>query len=274
VPPAPQAAENAAAGPGAPAGAAWIDADDILHFPRGAVAGECLHAVFERIDFTDPTGWPAAVGAALQRFAQALPSQDTPLRWPAMLARMLHDVLHTPLPGGFRLADVPAARTQVEMEFHLPAEQLGDLALTQLLRRQGYAVPDFAFGMLRGYLRGFIDLVFEHGGRYFVLDWKSNHLGDTPADYGRAALARAMAGQGYHLQALLYALALHRHLGQRVPGYRFDLHFGGVLYLFVRGVRPGWRAADGSATGVHAHQPTLHTLEQLSALLDGTALWP
>ncbi|HYN59534.1 MAG TPA: exodeoxyribonuclease V subunit beta, partial [Rubrivivax sp.] len=208
VPPAPQAAENAAAGPGAPAGAAWIDADDILHFPRGAVAGECLHAVFERIDFTDPTGWPAAVGAALQRFAQALPSQDTPPRWADMLARMLHDVLNTPLPGGFRLADVPAARKQVEMEFHLPAEQLDDLALTHLLRRQGYDGPHFGFGMLRGYLRGFIDLVFEHGGRYFVLDWKSNHLGDTPADYGRAALARAMGEQGYHLQALLYALAL------------------------------------------------------------------
>ena len=68
---------------------------------------------------------------------------------------------------------------------------------------------------------------------------------------------------------LLYALALHRHLGQCLPDYRFDEHFGGVLYLFVRGVRPGWTLADGSAAGVHAQRPTLQLLDELSALFDG-----
>ncbi len=187
-----------------------------------------------------------------------------------MLLRMLHDVLHTLLPGGFRLADVAALRKQVEMEFYLPSRHLEALALTALLRRQGYAVPALDFGTLAGYLRGFIDLVFEHEGRFHIVDWKSNHLGDTPDDYAAAALARAMAEQGYHLQALLYALALHRHLQQRVPDYRYEQHFGSVMYLFVRGMRPAWTAPDGSAAGVHAHRPTLHTLQLLSTLLDGS----
>ncbi len=257
------------AAPAAPDDAAPIDDDDILHFPRGAVAGECLHAVFERIDFGDASGWPAAVDAALRRHAQALPAVADPARLPRMLLRMLHDVLHTPLPGGMRLADVPPQSRQVEMEFHLPARQLGATALGAVLRQQGYDVPALAFGSLSGYLRGFIDLVFAHEGRYFILDWKSNHLGETPTDYAPHALARVMAEQGYQLQALLYALALHRLLRQRLPDYDPARHFGGVRYLFVRAVRPAWVAPDGGAMGVFAHRPTLATLQRLSDLLDG-----
>jgi exodeoxyribonuclease V beta subunit len=232
------------------------------------VAGECLHDVFERIDFSDAGGWPTAVDDALRRFAPALPADASQAQWPHMLLRMLHDVLHTPLPGGLRLADVPPSRKRAELEFHLPSRQLDAAALLRTLRRAGQAVPALQFGTLDGYLRGFIDLVFEHGGRYFLLDWKSNHLGDTPLDYAPAALERTMAQQGYHLQALLYALALHRHLATRLPHYRFEQHFGGVLYLFVRGVRPGWTLADGTATGVHAQRPTRQLLDALSALFD------
>ncbi len=243
-------------------------ADDILHFPRGAVAGDCLHALFERIDFGDDTAWGDAVDAVLGRYAATLPAGDTAARR-RMLLRLLHDVLHAPLPGGLRLADVPRQRTLAELEFHLPASRLDAGALARLMQRLGHALPHYGFGTLQGYLRGFIDLVFEHEGRYFVLDWKSNHLGDAPADYAGAALQRTMEQHGYQLQALLYALALHRHLAQRVPGYRHERHFGGVLYLFVRGVRPGWTGADGSTAGVHLQRPALPTLDALAALLDG-----
>jgi len=246
-----------------------IEADDILRFPRGAVAGECLHAVFERVDFSDPAGWPAAVDAALRRFAPALPTDASRALWPRMLLRMLHDVLHAPLPGGLRLAQVPASRRLVELEFHLPSHQLDAAELVRTLRQHGQAVPALQFGTLRGYLRGFIDLVFEHDGRYHLLDWKSNHLGNAPQDYAADALQRTMAQQGYQLQALLYALALHRYLAQRLPDYRYETHFGGVLYLFARGVRPDWPAA-----GVHAQRPTLPLLQALSALLDGEKVQP
>ena len=78
-----------------------------------------------------------------------------------------------------------------------------------------------------------------------------------------------MAQHGYQLQALIYALALHRHLQQRLPQYRHAQHFGGVLYLFVRGVRPAWMGADGSSAGVHLQRPSLQALQALAALLDG-----
>jgi exodeoxyribonuclease V beta subunit len=242
-------------------------ADDILRFPRGAVAGECLHALFERIHFDDATGWGAQVDAVLQRFAPALPAGDETLRR-RMLLRMLQDVMHAPLPDGLRLAEVSRQRTLVELEFHLPSRHLDAAALARTMQRLGHPLPLYGFGTLQGYLRGFIDLVFEHRGRYYVFDWKSNHLGDALADYADAALERAMTQQGYQLQALLYALALHRHLQQRVPDYRHERHFGGVLYLFVRGVRPAWTLADGRSAGVHHQRPTLQALQQISALLD------
>ena len=80
--------------------------------------------------------------------------------------------------------------------------------------------------------------------------------------------AASMQQQAYQLQALLYALALHRHLQQRLPGYDHAQHFGGVFYLFVRGVRPGWKHSDGSPCGVHLQRPALPELQSLAALLD------
>ncbi len=92
--------------------------------------------------------------------------------------------------------------------------------------------------MLRGFVKGFIDMIVEHDGRFWIVDWKSNHLGDTAADYAAAPLEAAMASHAYHLQALLYTVALHRYLKTRVRDYSYDTHIGGYLYLFVRGVRP------------------------------------
>jgi len=256
-----------AAGSAVAATSALIIADDdILRFPRGAEAGECLHAVFEHMAFTEPATWPAAVATALATHPPPWNDAAAAPLGPAMLQHMLADVLHTPLPGGAVLAQVPRMRCLVELEFDLPVPQLGAAALAQALRQHGYATPSLSFGTLRGHLRGFIDLVFEHGGRYCVLDWKSNHLGDSADDYAPASLARAMDRQGYHLQYLLYSVALHRHLQLRVPGYRFETHFGGVLYLFVRGVRPHW-----PGRGVYAHRPTLQTIEHLSSLLGAPA---
>jgi exodeoxyribonuclease V beta subunit len=176
--------------------------------------------------------------------------------------------VHTELPGGIRLHGVTRERRLNELGFNVPAHGLTANELNALLRSLGYPVDRLTFARLDGYLKGYIDLVFEHADRYYIVDWKSNHLGYAPADYGRPALAAAMAEHGYHLQSLLYCVALARYLARRVPDYRHDEHFGGVFYLFVRGVRPEWSDADGTATGVHFHRPASATLARLDALLD------
>ncbi len=241
--------------------------DDILRFPRGARAGECLHAAFERADFTDDATWNDAIGYALRRHPVSLPGVSTP-SLARMMSRMIGDVVRTELPGGIRLDRVKRERRLTELGFDLPARDLTPHALNALLRSLGYQVDRLTFARLDGYLKGYIDLVFEHAGRYYVVDWKSNHLGYAPADYDRPALAGAMAEHGYHLQSLLYCVALARYLARRVRNYRHDAHFGGVFYLFVRGVRPEWQGADGTKTGVHFRRPEAATLARLDALLD------
>jgi exodeoxyribonuclease V beta subunit len=268
---------SAGAGDDANAGPSFRpDADDPLNFPRGPAAGEAVHHAFETADFTDPATWPQALDGAL-RLLRTLGVPDAPgdaggtLR-SRMLARLLAATLDTPLPLGtahpLRLAELPRARRLVELEFHLPSHRLEAGTLAATLAAHGYAVPRLSFATLRGFLKGFIDLVFEHEGRYFILDWKSNHLGDTPAHYGQQALAAAMRDQGYHLQYLLYLVALDRYLRHRLADYDPERHLGGAVYLFVRGVRPDWRDAAGAPTGVFFHRPTTAAIARLSSLFD------
>jgi exodeoxyribonuclease V beta subunit len=268
------------------------DDDDILRFPRGPAAGECIHQVFERAAFDDAATWPDAVARAVRRM-RAMGVEDereprgAPVAVPASpadaraaadarhgrrLHRMLADVLATPLPLAtptpLRLQALPSSRRLVELEFHLPSHRLDARALGETLAALGVDVPPLAFAPLQGFLKGFIDLVFEHEGRWYVLDWKSNHLGDSAAAYGRDAMAAVMRDQGYRLQALLYLVALDRHLRRRVPGYRTERHLGGAVYLFVRGVRPGWRDAAGAPAGVFLERPPAAAIRRLSALFD------
>ena len=245
-----------------------VPAADILRFPRGITAGHCIHAVLEAVDFTQPQGWDGAIAAALRRYPQAVRSGSRADTLPPMLAAMVRDVVATPLPGAFRLDTVPWTRRLVELRFHLPAARLTVGGLRQLLERHGMPMPTLSFPALQGYLAGAIDLVCEAAGRYWIIDWKSNFLGATAESYGAAALAGAMDRHHYHLQYLLYAVALHRYLRMRRPDYRFASHMGGALYLFVRGVRPAWVTGEGGAAGVFAGCPPEALVEELSALLD------
>jgi exodeoxyribonuclease V beta subunit len=274
--------ERARSRPGPPPGAAR-EPDDILGFPASAEAGQCIHTVFESVEFSDPTGWDGAIARTLTRFAHLAarsddasePGSDTPCAPLApMLRRMLHDVLHTELPVGtarpLRLAQVPAQRRLPELAFHFPTAGIPVAALGGLLASHGYPeMASLTAGTLGRYLTGAIDLVFEHDGRYFIADWKSNLLGHTPADYGTGPVAQEMAAERYRLQYLLYMVALHRHLRRCLPAYSPAAHLGGALYLFVRGVRPHWADAQGRPSGLHFDRPAPELVEALSALLDG-----
>lgn len=113
-------------------------------------------------------------------------------------------------------------------------------------------------------------MIVEHEGRFWIVDWKSNHLGLTPADYDEPSLDAAMASHAYHLQALFYVVALHRYLRVRLRDYSFERHIGGYLYLFVRGVRPDWRDG-GRPAGVHVGKPSRELIDALDRLMQGVA---
>jgi exodeoxyribonuclease V beta subunit len=132
------------------------------------------------------------------------------------------------------------------------------------------AVRRLPFAPLEGFLRGFIDLVFEHDGRYYVVDYKSNFLGRMPSDYAERTLVTAMARDHYILQYHIYSTAVHRYLARRINGYDYDAHFGGIFYLFVRGMAP----REGQTFGVFADRPSRRLIEELSSLFNGVRPTP
>jgi exodeoxyribonuclease V beta subunit len=231
---------------------------DAFGIPGGVRFGTALHRVLEQLDF--PTADDARIGTAV---ARELSSAALDASWAPVVVRLVADTLGTPLDapgenGGFTLRQIDRARRIDELEFTYPvaAAASAELALALApLRALGSRVPE-AIGSLvlapaRGFMRGFIDLVFERGGRYYIADYKSNWLGDALEDYAPARLAEAMAEAFYDLQYLVYTVALHRLLGARLRDYDYDRHFGGVYYLFVRGMRP----AHGPSAGVYFTRP-------------------
>ena len=253
-----------------------ISSSDILKFPRGKHEGTFLHKVLEHADLSRAESWPALIQKTLDEFSQLLNlerAQIKPEKAREMVLGMVRHIAECQLPQGFSLQAVSRTRQFVELEFYLPIHQVSPHALYALLQRHDVAIPRYQFEVLDGYLKGFIDLVFEHHGQWFVLDWKSNHLGDHPQDYADQPVQTEMNKHGYVLQAVLYSLALHRLLKQRLPDYSPSKHLGGVLYVFLRGFREQWRGEMPShvTPGLWSYQPTEALLTDLDLLFDGQA---
>ena len=205
---------------------------------RGTQVGNALHAIFERRD-------PAlALGAQRTLIADCLREHgwDPGLRSPAWVTRIaerLQAVLEADLGDGLCLAALPARAQRAEMDFRLRLDGVSLSRLRQVLEAHGEpallprSVPQ---RHLHGLLNGKIDLVLEHAGQLHVLDYKSNRLGTHLEDYRGASLQRAMEHSGYRFQALLYTLAVHRYLRQRLPDYAPARQLGSAWYLFLRGV--------------------------------------
>ena len=253
---------------------AWEDADGAggedgertaFTFPRGPVAGSCLHRIFERLD--DPARAAPDESDPDTICANALEHFGIDAAWApaarAMVERTREVRLHEPAreaSSGFRLRD--PVRRLVELEFHVPVDGFEREGFGARLVEYGYPNP-FARPEeggepppereepLSGFLRGFVDVVVEHEGRWYVLDYKSNWLGAAPGDYRPTALDEAMREGGYALQYLIYLVALHRHLSVRLLGYEYERHMGGAFYLFVRGMDP----AAGVSRGVYFDRP-------------------
>ena len=133
--------------------------------------------------------------------------------------------------------------------------------LNEILKKHNYPVLAEANHKLNGMMNGFIDLFFEQEGRYYILDWKSNYLGNTTEHYAKENVEQAMVESNYHLQYLIYTVAVHKFLKNRLPNYDYKQHFGGVIYLFLRGVRND--ADQQMQTGVFTTKPELGFVEEL-----------
>lgn len=243
-----------------------IAADDIrFTLRKGAKTGNFLHDILERLDFVNPN-YASACKHPLFSYGE-LPApygeQD--------LYEFLAALLHAPLPrilatltesntttesgtretteeDTFSLSTLSYKQTLREVEFYFPIEGVDTQALSQLLaehRGSSASIELPEKRQLKGMMHGFIDLVFEHEGKYYVADYKSTYLGDDISDYSETNITKDIAAHHYDLQYLIYCVALHRFLLQKSKDYDPSLHFGGVYYLYLRGM------TDSASSGIY-----------------------
>ena len=218
---------------------------------KGADTGNLLHDILEQVDFNSPD-WQTASSAALASYDD-IEQEDV-----SALFDWLSSCLHTPLLPNFCMADLVVENTLREAEFYFPMPNLKVTELAKLLTQYRHHIEEkkgfdaLPISMpnipeLTGMMHGFIDLIFEENGKFYVADYKSTHLGNAPEDYKAANLHENNQHHLYDLQYLLYSLALHKYLQQHLSDYAFEKHFGGVFYLYLRGMSPDYQFNKESA---------------------------
>ncbi len=264
-----------------PSGTPAIDtaarrATGVHALPRGAQIGTLLHDLIEAIaadGFARYAGRPEALRERIAATAhRGLRTLDDPRQEDVavLLDRLL--AARWALPDAAPMALAGLSRYRTEMEFWLAADGVDAGRLDALVCEAvmpGRERPRLSAQAISGMLKGFIDLTVAHDSRYYVLDWKSNWLGPDAAAYTPEAIEAAMLDHRYDLQFVLYLLALHRHLSERLPDYDYDRHLGGAVYVFLRGVEPPGENGAPRNGGVYACRPDRRLIEALDRLFTG-----
>ncbi len=235
--------------------------DPILDFPAGSQVGLLLHSVLEHLDFQQDI--PSQCDQLLPPITRRYGLESA--RHQATISSWMETLVKCPLSDdGLSLSKLSPEQRLNELSFDFGLDHLDINRLNTWFARTGEQQLEPISGRdFRGLVTGVIDLVFEYQGKYYIADYKSNFLGGRIDDYAPDKLRRAMDDRRYDLQYLLYSIALHRYLSQRIPDYRYEQHFGGVYYLFIRAMRPQY----GPAYGVFFDLPDRRKLESLDRLL-------
>lgn len=240
---------------------------NIFTFPRGAKHGTFLHELFEEISFQE-----SSIETILPWLTERLTVQnyEEPELWAPILAdwvmKILTHPLNTQTQNHLSLQLLSEKQKKVEMQFVIPMQPIQASQVNQLisyydpLSKQAGALQ---FNQVQGMLKGFIDLTFEFNGQYFVMDYKSNYLGDCLADYSEQAMQAAIIEHRYDFQYQLYTLALHRLLKSRLVDYDYEKHIGGVFYTFLRGMQ------GEAGSGVYFCKPKFALIDALDKLFLG-----
>jgi exodeoxyribonuclease V beta subunit len=241
----------------------------IFAFPKGARAGTFFHDIFEHLDFCN-----SSVSSKQDLVNEKLAHYGFELSWMETVCALLDKVLGVPLDPGrrdFRFSKVRNEDRLNELEFYFPLKSLSPETVGRIMgnddlcHKMPQSLERLNFSPLRGFMKGFIDMVFRFENRYYLVDWKSNFLGSRVEDYSVENLARTMEQNFYTLQYTLYVLALNQYLKMRVQKFDYERHFGEVLYVFLRGVDP----AKGPGFGIYRAKPSREVIEALTEELMG-----
>lgn len=238
---------------------AVLPAEGVHAFPGGMRAGTCLHLILEQLDFTDRLQLRPLVTRRLTDFHFE--------QFDDVVCETLEKVLQTPLgEEAFTLSEISRASRLSEVEFTFPITALTTSRLREVFQTDDLplTIDRLQFAPANGFMKGFIDLVFERNGRFYFVDWKSNWLGTDASSYAPESLAAEMTRNFYNLQLSIYAVALHRYLQRRIREYDYEKSFGGAFYVFLRGVDP-----KKPSNGIFSARPAYNFVQRLDQLFHG-----
>lgn len=222
---------------------------------RGANVGTALHSIFEHLNFDDETSWEQTIVDASKYYSNIIKEDEI-----TYFRQLVKEVMTTQIyccDDTFNLQSISREKKIPELEFVFSIDSVNKTAVAEILASDARLNGNVN---IEGLMTGFIDLVFEHNDRYYILDWKSNHLGNTPEDYNEQGMEQAMTGSNYHLQYYIYTVALKRYLCQKIENFDYEKHFGGVIYVFLRGVR------SDAKTGIYYKKPSSDQISKLDEI--------
>lgn len=243
-------------------GSGDASSEKIVNLPLGASFGNVVHELFESLPFIRFAGDNDYEQDCITQCRRFGVNADVQL-----LMTLLSDVVRSPITTDrrgrelFSLAELDEQDVLKEMPFYFHLQEESTGRINELLAFSPVVQP-VQERKIKGYLTGFVDLVCRRKGKYYIMDYKTNYLGDHFGDYEKKQLITAMRDHNYGLQYWIYTLVLHRFLLNTVPGYEYEKNFGGVFYLFVRGMKP-----EIPGNGLFFDRPDVEVLDALHRYL-------
>ncbi len=229
--------------------------ESIFSFPKGTRAGTFFHSLLQELDFQEKDE-----GKIKELIERKLEEFGFEVEWKETIFKLIKDLLEFPIDPeiGLKLSDISKKDRLNEFEFYFPLKRITDGLLKRILKIEG-----LRFDTVEGFMRGFIDMVFFWKGKYFIVDWKSNFLGNSIKDYSERLLEVEMKKRCYELQYLIYTVAVDQYLRKTVPSYSYQKDFGKVYYVFLRGID----SKRDPSFGVYRKRPDPKVLSELRKIL-------
>ncbi|QJC37499.1 exodeoxyribonuclease V subunit beta [Enterobacteriaceae endosymbiont of Donacia thalassina] len=228
------------------------------NFPCGKQIGITLHSILEKIDFTKKI--------SRKFIKQELIKKNINSIWHIMITNWFNNIIKTPI-GNKKiiLNKINNKNKKTEFKFYLSIKNLfSSIKYNYIINKydlNSFKLPTLKFEMIEGFLSGIIDLIFLWEKKYYILDYKSNWLGNSYIDYRKKYIENDICLNRYDIQYQIYSLALHKYLKYRISNYSYDKYFGGVIYLYIRGINN-----KENKNGIWETKPSFQLINELNKL--------
>jgi exodeoxyribonuclease V beta subunit len=228
----------------------------------GTEFGTLIHSILEELNFNKENNIADIVNIVENKlqttsfFTKQEAKSENEKDLNQKITGLIHNILNAPIKElGIKLSELDTSKLKKETEFYLKIKKLN-------FNKIFFLDESINSQKISGYLKGFIDFFFEHEGKYYIADWKTNYLGNEFSNYSKQAIETAMIEHKYKLQYMIYIIAIDKHLTNAIKNYTYEKDFGGVFYFFVRGMN------STGKYGIYFNKPSIDDIKKFKEQFD------